>query len=480
MSFCPPEAVETLKHHSSSNITDMISYETNKVFKKPDASKYFITSDQRPCPIEPMLLHYRPLITGTPWTNAEKEKLKKLVLEQQEKNQNSINWTEIANGMRTSSKTARECMMKYRNSIDPSINHSVWSAEEERKLLETVIKHDEHNWCSIADELGTNRTPLQCLKYYQLRLNASISKKSDWTDEEDAVLEQAVKLYGENNWQHVANCLPGRASTQCAMRWRTEQRGAVKLGPWSEDEERRLILAVLAYGEQKLSPRCSSQNADEEVRHHTNSESSSNAGHDDTNDDTQKSQMRFLWKKIAPLVPGRDPVQCREKWMNVLDPFIDRGPFRPEEDEVIIRETAGLDFAPGDEFGSSLSGFKWARLAKMLPGRTDNKIWVRWKELNGRKKSSLYRERARKRKTITPSMHARRTKIGKARVDVRDYEMVLTAPLLTHENEKNQNSVETSEMMNVPSDTEHHHDSVVDSEVMIDERDAVEQHHDET
>ena len=48
--------------------------------------------------------------------------------------------------------------------------------------------------------IQTGRTPLQCFKRYQRSLNTSMMR-SKWTAEEDRTLEQAVKRYGEKNWQ---------------------------------------------------------------------------------------------------------------------------------------------------------------------------------------------------------------------------------------------------------------------------------------
>ena len=33
------------------------------------------------------------------------------------------------------------------------------------------------------------------------------------------------------------------------------------------------------------------------------------------------------WKKIASIVTSRTDVQCRERWVNILDPTIDHGLF---------------------------------------------------------------------------------------------------------------------------------------------------------
>jgi hypothetical protein len=107
----------------------------------------------------------------------------------------------------------------------------------------------------------------------------------------------------------------------------------------------------------------------------------------------------YLW--------NRDEIKCREKWMNVLDPQLNTKPFTPEEDLILLRETASLppmtDAQPTQSnlesdgiyrlahslapfsYSSPLcsTGANWAAIASKLPGRTDNHVWRRWKELNG-------------------------------------------------------------------------------------------------
>lgn len=41
--------------------------------------------------------------------------------------------------------------------------------------------------------------------------------KSKWTAEEDRILTEAVKRFGEKNWQQVANCLHGRTGQQVSQ-----------------------------------------------------------------------------------------------------------------------------------------------------------------------------------------------------------------------------------------------------------------------
>lgn len=152
-----------------------------------------------------------------------------------------------------------------------------------------------------------------------------------WNDAEDEMLRAAVKRFGEKNWKEVAGMVTGRASNECIQRWKNNLKPGLKKGQWSRQEDALLIEHVQAA--------------------------------------LARQVRRLNWSEIARFIPKRSSKQCRERWVNHLNPDVNKGEWTAEEDELLW------------EYQKEMPR-KWAHLARKIPGRTENQVKVRWNILN--------------------------------------------------------------------------------------------------
>lgn len=72
-----------------------------------------------------------------------------------------------------------------------------------------------------------------------------------------------------------------------------------------------------------------------------------------------------VWEIVASKVPGRSPIQCKERWLYRLHPDVNKAKFEKWEDEIIINERKKI-------------GNSWTYISTKLNGRTSLAVKNRW------------------------------------------------------------------------------------------------------
>ncbi|KAG6488518.1 myb-related protein MYBAS1-like isoform X1 [Zingiber officinale] len=109
---------------------------------------------------------------------------------------------------------------------------------------------------------------------------------------------------------------------------------AGRKGPWTEEEDARLVFVVRLFGERR-------------------------------------------WDNVAKVSGlNRSGKSCRLRWVNYLHPGLKHGPLTPHEQRLVIQLHAKW-------------GNRWSRIALCLPGRTDNEIKNYWRTHTRKKAEEL-------------------------------------------------------------------------------------------
>lgn len=137
-----------------------------------------------------------------------------------------------------------------------------------------------------------------------------------WTSKEDSLLIEAVKEFKGKNWKAIAQRVPGRTFSQCTQRWRRLQPHKTR-EPWTKIEDRAILNLVEKFGNN--------------------------------------------WTLISNFIEGRTGKQVRDRYLNKLNPRINRKKFSEKEDSIILEKFKEI-------------GPKWLLISKELHGRSENMI----------------------------------------------------------------------------------------------------------
>ena len=148
--------------------------------------------------------------------------------------------------------------------------------------------------------------------------NSPNRKLLKWSQEEDNKLLELVEIYGNRNWKKISEHMETRNPVQCLHRWTKILKPGLVKGPWTAEEDKKLVQWV-------------------------------------------KKQGAMKWSMCSEMIPGRSGKQCRERWYNNLSPDVVKGNWSAKEDYLIFKLF-------------STQGSKWSKIAESFKGRTENSI----------------------------------------------------------------------------------------------------------
>ncbi|OIW20964.1 hypothetical protein TanjilG_26676 [Lupinus angustifolius] len=122
-----------------------------------------------------------------------------------------------------------------------------WNKEEDDILREQISTHGTENWTIIASKFK-DKTTRQCRRRWYTYLNSDF-KKGGWSPEEDMLLCEAQKVFG-NRWTEIAKVVSGRTdnavknrfSTLCKKRAKYEALAKENNSSFINSNNKRVIL----------------------------------------------------------------------------------------------------------------------------------------------------------------------------------------------------------------------------------------------
>lgn len=100
--------------------------------------------------------------------------------------------------------TPSQCSNRFEKTLDESVKHTAWSPEEEARLRAAVAAYGS-SWVDVAAHVPGRHND-QCRDRWTEQVNPSINK-SQWSEEEDRFLLHYVREHENLSWKEISERL---------------------------------------------------------------------------------------------------------------------------------------------------------------------------------------------------------------------------------------------------------------------------------
>lgn len=307
------------------------------------------------------------------WTDEEDNTLTQVVPQCEyvtKKGKKKVNWSKVMEHF-NGTRSYMQCYMRWFLIINRQnqCKRGRWDVSEDKKLLEALSQDPplptnlSDTWTKVSNLVGS-RTSRQCKTRWRFLKNRETQNNGRWSAVEDVALKSAIAKYYEEhrdsrgvNWKDLCeNLTISRSPEQCRTRAGYYE-SISNTEPWSEAEDSKLKALVKEFG-------------------------------------TVGTYGGIHWEAVGKHMRDRGSSQCRTRWFEhvKLDGCRKKGPFSPEEDEMLtesyrsIVNAAKVEAIPQSQF--------WIRVGEHFgPTRSKTQCRLRWNTLSVKASKNLKKEK---------------------------------------------------------------------------------------
>ncbi|XP_013104164.1 snRNA-activating protein complex subunit 4 [Stomoxys calcitrans] len=202
------------------------------------------------------------------------------------------------------------------------------NSEKLVKLLQMVGEDFSIDWDVISKHNVIHRhSPTSCEAMWNVYLHPSL-KRSKWTEKENELLGEVVKKHNFQNWEAIAKEIEGRSDFQCFIQYLNYVYYKIreKICKWTKEDDKRLIKVI----------------------------------------ESNNINGIINWSNVMVHFPQRPRSTLQHRYTYTLNPRINRSPFTPEEDLLLL--------AAVKEYGTKFSHFP----RSLFPNRTSVQLRARY------------------------------------------------------------------------------------------------------